>query len=52
MTGEGKYAIPDAWPNCTETVACGSPPDKPFNGSVTWILGAQDDVSRQLSEHG
>ena len=45
MTGEGKYAVPDAWPNCTKTVSCSSPPDKPLNGTILWIQGVQDDVS-------
>ena len=37
----GEYDIPLEWPNCTETVLCGLPPDPPFNGTIKWLNGAQ-----------
>ena len=36
MTGEGIYNVPSAWPNCTETVLCGEPPETTVNGSRIW----------------
>ena len=37
MAGEGIYAIPTQWPNCTETVWCGPPPEPTVNGSRIWL---------------
>ena len=45
MTGEGIYNIPPTWPNCTETVVCGSPPEPTVNGSRIWVQGEPDSVS-------
>jgi hypothetical protein len=28
------------WPNCTQTVLCGQPPNAPVNGSIQWLNGA------------
>ena len=37
----GEYNTPikqgDLWPNCTETVICGQPPEPPINGTITWL---------------
>ena len=59
LTGVGEYNIPEKvgdawpskwlvsngniWPNCTETVICGLPPDPPVNGSRIWILPAVEN---------
>ena len=48
ITGEGIYNAPEAWPNCTETVSCGTPVEPTVNGSRTWIKGEQDQVFRVL----
>ena len=37
MTGEGIYAVPEQWPNCTETVLCGPPVEPTINGSRIWL---------------
>ena len=43
----GEYNTPvrqgETWPNCTETVVCGVPPDPPVNGSRTWLNGAEEN---------
>ena len=39
----GLYDVP-AWPNCTETVSCGPPPEAPVNGSRIWLNGTEDQV--------
>ena len=41
----GIYLIPDAWPNCTETVTCGLPPSPPAGGSIIWINGTENEVN-------
>ena len=41
----GIYEIPIKWPNCTKTVSCGTPPLKPENGTITWLVqGTQNQV--------
>ena len=40
---DGVYQLPSIWPNCTETVSCGTPINPPENGTITWIHGAIDD---------
>ena len=43
----GEYNTPvrngNVWPNCTETVLCGKPPDPPINGTRTWMSPASED---------
>ena len=49
---ESPVVLSQPWPNCTETVKCGQPPDKPtngiingedgFDGSITWISPAAE----------
>ena len=39
----GMYDVPD-WPNCTETVTCGPPPQPPINGSIIWLNGTEGEV--------
>ena len=29
------------WPNCTETVVCGQPPETSVNGTITWLNGTE-----------
>ena len=47
LTDIGEYNTPvrqgNSWPNCTQTVVCGVPPDPPVNGSRTWLYGAEED---------
>ena len=47
LTDVGEYNTPvrqgETWPNCTETVVCGVPPDPPVNGSRTWLNGAEEN---------
>ena len=42
----GEYDTPvkqgKSWPNCTETVLCGQPPEPPVNGTITWLSPAVD----------
>lgn len=42
----GEYNTPirqgGQWPNCTQTVVCGQPPEPPVNGSRTWLQPAAD----------
>ena len=42
----GEYNTPvrqgSTWPNCTNTVLCGQPPDPPVNGSITWLSPSQE----------
>ena len=44
IANEGVYNTPllqgNSWPNCTETVACGQPPQPPVNGTRTWLSPA------------
>ena len=44
ITNEAIYNVPDTWPNCTETVDCGIPPEKPTGGSITWLNGTEHQV--------
>ena len=41
----GEYDIPlkndKRWPNCTETVICGQPPETPINGTIIWMNGTE-----------
>ena len=39
---DGYLRYPDPWPQCSETVHCGSPPDAPVNGSRTWLNGQEN----------
>ena len=49
---ESPVVLSTPWPNCTETVNCGQPPEKPtngiingqdgFDGSITWISPANE----------
>ena len=34
----GTYDIPDVWPNCTETVRCGQPPDPTPDGTRYFFI--------------
>ncbi len=47
LTDVGEYNTPvrqgQSWPNCTQTVVCGVPPDPPVNGSRTWLNGAEEN---------
>ena len=43
VENEGVYDIPASWPNCTETVVCGQPPQPPVNGSRLWLAGSDGD---------
>ena len=47
LTDIGEYNTPvrqgDSWPNCTQTVVCGIPPDPPVNGSRIWLYGAEEN---------
>ena len=54
----GEYNTPvkqgSSWPNCTETVLCGQPPDPPTNGSITWFSPAtelEDTYDTELMYH-
>ena len=44
---QGVYNTPvkqgKTWPNCTETVVCGQPPDPAVNVTRTWLWGAADN---------
>ena len=44
----GEYESPpvlnEAWPNCTETVRCGQPPEKPTNGFVNGVPGFDGEI--------
>ena len=40
---ETPFKLSNEWPNCTETVVCGNPPEPPVNGSRTWISPAIED---------
>ena len=46
LTGLGEYNTPvrtgGLWPNCTDTVRCGQPPQPPLNGSREWISPATE----------
>ena len=41
----GEYDTPmrnsKLWPNCTQTVLCGAPPQLPINGSIEWLSPAK-----------
>ena len=41
------------WPNCTETVRCGQPPEIPVNGTITWLNGTefQDTYNTYVKYH-
>ena len=41
----GVYKTPEIWPNCTETVRCGQPPEKPTNGSINGVFGYDGSIS-------
>ena len=47
ITDVGEYNTPvrqgGSWPNCTETVICGLPPEPPVNGTRTWISPAVEN---------
>ena len=47
ITDIGEYDTPVRqginWPNCTETVSCGKPPELPVNGTRIWISPAVED---------
>ena len=44
----GEYESPvvmsKRWPNCTETVNCGQPPEKPINGMINGELGQDGSI--------
>ena len=44
----GTYDIPTVWPNCTKTVSCGTPPAKPDNGRISWLVGTENQVMSLL----
>ena len=47
ITDVGEYNTPvrqnNTWPNCTQTVVCGLPPEPPVNGSRIWISPAVEN---------
>ena len=48
QTDTGIYLIPNAWPNCTETVTCGPPPSPPEGGTIIWMNGTENEVNFRL----
>ena len=38
---DGTYSYPLTWPQCSETISCGTPPSVPVNGSQIWINGTE-----------
>ena len=47
IANDGVYNTPvlqgNTWPNCTETVVCGQPPQPPVNGTRTWLSPAAEN---------
>ena len=39
----GDFEYPEIWPQCFETISCGSPPHVPINGTREWVKGAVND---------
>ena len=42
ITDVGTYDTPAQWPNCTETVVCGQPPEPDVNVTRTWLNSAPE----------
>lgn len=36
---DGEFLYPDKWPQCSADISCGTPPQVPSNGSITWLQG-------------
>ena len=37
----GLLRYPDAWPQCSQTVYCGPPPESTINGTRVWLNGLE-----------
>ena len=46
---DGNYAYPSPWPQCSETISCGTPPSLPVNGSRTWLN--ETDLDNKYGTH-
>jgi len=41
---DGEYEYPQIWPQCSETISCGSPPEALANGTIKWIKGVENNT--------